>query len=793
MKAFLKGRSNTPTRRGRTRSDVLVVGLGIGFVLILFCAWFASRRVGSTRVEDEVRNFPTDHPSVSQIDLSAAGHTAVTCGGDSQVRVWDFTDGQLTETIAVDPSRPTCVALSLDDAWLCVGTESGELLVWDRKAKKLHRRIHAHGSAIRAVALHPSGLFAATAADTAVRYWSTDDGEKLHEYRHTAPVNAVAVAPFGNFLLTGSDLQLSLWSIGKETPLLSLSDHQATINSVAFSRDGKRAVSADQSGSVLLWDLETGTFMQSLQRPEKETSCVEVAFSPGGSRVLAGFADGELCLWYTGDGSVLKQLGDPAHGSVAGVRFAPSGLLAVCANQSGPMRVWRLPTPTGAELTAARDAVDQLEAHLKTLDNFRELMEQGRSAVDKEERQQAARLFRQARELVNPHSHEFGVADKALMNVREADQYVDFMESGKEAMEAGKFSDASRVFAAASAVLPDRQEARDAKKTADDLVEIESLFEEASKDLQFVFDSNVSSKETSESGRYVFALTSDRPPMGEVMSPALWKFSINAKRAFPATKLRCRLSLIDKRSGARLGVSEHSFAPASVQEWVGSAEAPMGKGWLAGEYQFASQILFDGREEDFGEPTNFNMGLVDWQVEKLSVEPRKVQQSNYAYPTPVKLEKGDGLMVKASGSITPAPLAFYRKLLKDDRRRDPQATGPEGVKQSLGNANLAQYLMVANELPWGALLYRLNDGGEEIAWNYFAIPKLAEKQCTVELSINSVQAIWSAGFKRIPTEDATFWAEKSGSFEVQACRAQFRGKFEMNDLLKMYLMQQLAE
>src|SRR5437763_233244 len=68
---------------------------------------------------------------------------------------------------------------------------------------------------------------------------------------------------------------------------------------VAFSRDGRRAVSASFDKSARVWDVETGKELKRFEVPQRVNS---VAFSPDGRRVLAGTVlagtkEGVMYLW----------------------------------------------------------------------------------------------------------------------------------------------------------------------------------------------------------------------------------------------------------------------------------------------------------------------------------------------------------------------------------------------------------------------------------------------------------------------------------------------------------------
>jgi TIR domain/WD domain, G-beta repeat len=93
-----------------------------------------------------------------------------------------------------------------------------------------------------------------------------DAETKLHEFLasrlsrsftgHTSMVNSVAFSPDGRFALSGShDKTLKLWDVGTAKELRSFTGHGSVVTSVAFSPDGRFALSGSHDATLKLWDL----------------------------------------------------------------------------------------------------------------------------------------------------------------------------------------------------------------------------------------------------------------------------------------------------------------------------------------------------------------------------------------------------------------------------------------------------------------------------------------------------------------------------------------------------------
>jgi WD40 repeat protein len=168
-----------------------------------------------------------------------------------------------------------------------------------------------------------------------------------------ASVLAVAFSPDGRRALSGSnDAMLELWEAPSEGPDITLrlaggeesgfkvrsfTGHTAPVLSVAFSPDGAHALSGSWDRTLKLWDITGGNELRSFAG--HTAPVLSVAFSPDASLALSGSADNTVKLWDVKSGREVHSF--TGHSDrVGSVAFSPDGAYALSGSHDTTMRLW---------------------------------------------------------------------------------------------------------------------------------------------------------------------------------------------------------------------------------------------------------------------------------------------------------------------------------------------------------------------------------------------------------------------------------------------------------------------
>jgi len=147
-------------------------------------------------------------------------------------------------------------------------------------------------------------------------------------------------SPDGRWLAgAGDDFRvLSVWDARTFQPVARFTGHTGTINSVAFSPDGRRLVSGSggDDGTVRVWDVEGGT-ARVLKGHTGEVFAA--TFSPNGTRVASAGRDRDVWLWDPETGEEMVRLAGHAN-YVWSLAFSPDGKTLASGSGDGTVRLW---------------------------------------------------------------------------------------------------------------------------------------------------------------------------------------------------------------------------------------------------------------------------------------------------------------------------------------------------------------------------------------------------------------------------------------------------------------------
>jgi WD40 repeat protein len=225
------------------------------------------------------------------------------------------------------------VAFSPDGRYALVGGNWNMLTLWEVATGKLirsfrgHSGLRKHTSRVNSVAFSSDGRLALSGSkDTTMKLWDVTTGKELQSFSGADSIESVAFSPDGQFALSGGDKSgskggehdtLILWEVATGKKLHDFGGFLAprdSIRSVAFSPDGRFALSGGSENTLKLWDVLTGKEIRSFRPPTREVARIGVLLEDLSNE------DRKRLQWY-GDGGVrIVRVFEGAPAGAAGLR-----------------------------------------------------------------------------------------------------------------------------------------------------------------------------------------------------------------------------------------------------------------------------------------------------------------------------------------------------------------------------------------------------------------------------------------------------------------------------------------
>lgn len=252
------------------------------------------------------------------------------------LRVVDVRTGKFVSSIVADGTSAT--SFSPDGKWLAYGT-SGPAMVADARTGDPLFTVREEGASD--IAWSPDGRWLATSGGNGLAHvWDGDTGRyRFPVTGHTGPIWSLDWSPVGHRLATGGDdgtARISEITSEGAVPLLTFSAQETSrgggLIGVSFSPDGRRLMAGDLGiTSVTVWDADPWT-------GSEWASAVGVAdVMPDGRGVIVGDHRGAVRVLDAETGSVLETVQRPSApgGNIWGLAVDPTGQLVALLQGPG--------------------------------------------------------------------------------------------------------------------------------------------------------------------------------------------------------------------------------------------------------------------------------------------------------------------------------------------------------------------------------------------------------------------------------------------------------------------------
>lgn len=274
----------------------------------------------------------------------------------SQIRLWDATSGTALAMLAGHDRGIYSLAWSADGTTLASAGADKTVKLWEVARRRERASLNGHALSVRALAFSPDSKMLASASDDgAVKLWlACAESERSFLQGHTGAIPALSLSRDGKILASGSvDGWIKLWDLATSKNIATLRATEG-LWSLALSPDGTMLASASgaqvwpaqitKPGELKLWDVASGMERHQLAGHPR-SSVQSVAFSPDGKTLASGSGDATIKLWDAVSGAERATFVGHTQ-PVWAVAFSPDGTMLASVSHDMTVKMWDVATGT---------------------------------------------------------------------------------------------------------------------------------------------------------------------------------------------------------------------------------------------------------------------------------------------------------------------------------------------------------------------------------------------------------------------------------------------------------------
>lgn len=242
---------------------------------------------------------------INDVVMSSDGQFALSGSWDKTLRLWDLGSQKTTRMFKGHTKDVMSVAFSADNRQIVSGSRDRTIKLWNTLGVcKYTIQDEGHSDWVSCVRFSPNTanpIIVSSSWDKKVKVWNlTNCKLKTNHFGHSGYLNCVTVSPDGSLCASGGkDGNAMLWDLNEGKHLYTL-DGGSIINALCFSPN-RYWLCAATGSSIKIWDLEGKVVVDELRQEVMSKSeppnCTCLAWSADGQTLFAGYTDNMIRVW----------------------------------------------------------------------------------------------------------------------------------------------------------------------------------------------------------------------------------------------------------------------------------------------------------------------------------------------------------------------------------------------------------------------------------------------------------------------------------------------------------------
>lgn len=307
-------------------------------------SWDQSVRVWRTSTGVDVRNYTGHNDQINAVAWSPDGQKIASASNDNTVKLWNaLQEGGTSFAYWNHQRNVNAVTWSPDGQMIASASDDRTVRLWRPDGTDIGV-FTRHNDSVRTVGWSPDGKYLASgSADTTVYVWMPQslNGGNNNNGDNGNNNNNGDNGDNGNHNNNISGMNASNW-LDRGTPIATFSEHNGTVNTLAWSPNGQLIASAGDDRTVRIWyGLSGGSSI--LTYSSHNGAINAIAWSPDGTRIASASDDGTVRIWHAKDGSDVYTYNGHSQNTPSAVHtvaWSPDGKTLVSGGADKIVQIW---------------------------------------------------------------------------------------------------------------------------------------------------------------------------------------------------------------------------------------------------------------------------------------------------------------------------------------------------------------------------------------------------------------------------------------------------------------------
>lgn len=181
-------------------------------------------------------------------------------------------------------------------------------------------------------------LLGSCGLDKRLKIYSLNEAKVLHDIEHPEGIPTLSFNPKGKTICTGSyDGKVRVWDLKTGSLLNTLIGNNGTLWSVSYSPSGNIIAGAGTAKKIFIWNAINGQLIKTLDGHDRDIW--SLSFSPDGTTLASSGSDRSIRIYDVNSGKMIKTIKEHTD-AVISVAYSPDGNLLASGGDDKVVNIW---------------------------------------------------------------------------------------------------------------------------------------------------------------------------------------------------------------------------------------------------------------------------------------------------------------------------------------------------------------------------------------------------------------------------------------------------------------------